>query len=107
MQIINIIEVQLLFELLLKQPNTVKSIQIFWSYLQSNTFTKKKCLPVLKPFIHNGQLNSVTLSPGESASLMLTFYIDTEYRLAICGQEVLGEMSYKVMKKDIPIIEQS
>jgi hypothetical protein len=76
----------------------------YYAIAQCNAFTKKKCIPILKPFIHNGQLNSVTLSPGESASLMLTFYIDTDYRLAICGQEILGEMSYKVMKKDSTII---
>ncbi len=76
----------------------------YYAIAQCNAFTKKKCLPILKPFIHNGQLNSVTLSPGESASLMLTFYIDTDYRLAVCGQEVLGEMSYKVMKKDSTLV---
>jgi hypothetical protein len=76
----------------------------YYAIAQCNTFTKKKCLPVLKPFIHNGQLNSVTLSPGESASLMLTFYIDTDYRLAVCGQEVLGDMTYKVMKKDSTLV---
>jgi len=76
----------------------------YYAIAQCNTFTKKKCMPILKPFIHNGQLNSVTLSPGESASLMLTFYIDTDYRLAVCGQEILGDVYYKVMKKDSTLV---
>jgi len=71
---------------------------------QCNAFTKKKCLPVLKPFQHNGQLNSVALSPGESAALEMTFYADTDYRLAVCNDERLGDVSYRVLRRDSSVV---
>lgn len=67
------------------------------SLAQCNAFTKKKCLPQLAPFIHNGQLNSVSLYAGESVELMMTFYSGQKYRLQVCAQEVLGDMNFKVM----------
>ncbi len=63
---------------------------------QCKSFTMKKCMPGLAPFLHNGQLNSTTLSPGESAEMQMTFYSGQEYRLLICGQEILGNISFRV-----------
>lgn len=71
---------------------------------QCNAFTKKKCIPTLKPFQHNGLLNSVSLSPGETASLEMTFYIDTEYRIAVCNDDRLGEVAFKVTRKDGSVV---
>ncbi|MBK9479312.1 MAG: hypothetical protein IPP56_05685 [Bacteroidetes bacterium] len=67
---------------------------------QCKNFTMKKCMPGLAPFLHNGQLNSTTLSPGESAEMQMTFYSGQEYRLLICGQEVLGNIAFKVTDLD-------
>ncbi len=67
---------------------------------QCKNFTMKKCMPGLAPFLHNGQLNSTTLSPGESAEMQMTFYSGQEYRLLICGQEILGAISFKVSDMD-------
>ncbi len=64
---------------------------------QCNAFTKKKCMPTLSPYIHNGQLNSVALAPGEDAELVMTFYSGQDYRLLVCNQEVLGDVSFKVL----------
>ena len=64
---------------------------------QCNAFTKKKCMPTLSPYIHNGQLNSVSLTPGEDAELVMTFYSGQDYRLLVCNQEVLGDVSFKVL----------
>ena len=64
---------------------------------QCNAFTKKKCMPALSPYIHNGQLNSVALTPGEDAELVITFYSGQDYRLLVCYQEVLGDVSFKVL----------
>ena len=69
-------------------------------YAQCKNFTMKKCMPSLAPFIHNGQLNSTTLSPGESAEMQMTFYSGQEYRLLICGQEILGSIAFKVTDLD-------
>ncbi|HRH01694.1 MAG TPA: hypothetical protein PLN13_12170 [Bacteroidia bacterium] len=67
---------------------------------QCKNFTMKKCMPGLAPFLHNGQLNSTTLSPGESAEMQMTFYSGQEYRLLICGQEILGNIAFKVTDLD-------
>lgn len=67
---------------------------------QCKNFTMKKCMPGLAPFLHNGQLNSTTLSPGESAEMQMTFYSGQEYRLLVCGQEVLGNIAFKVTDMD-------
>ncbi len=67
---------------------------------QCNGFTKKKCIPLLAPFIHNGQLNSASFMPGENAELLMSFYSGQEYRLLISGQEVLGNIQFKVMDSD-------
>lgn len=70
------------------------------TFAQCKNFTMKKCMPGLAPFLHNGQLNSTTLSPGESAEMQMTFYSGQEYRLLICGQEILGNVAFKVTDMD-------
>jgi hypothetical protein len=67
---------------------------------QCNSFTKKKCMPQLAPYVHNGQLNSTSLAPGEVAELMMTFYSGQDYRILVCAQEVLGEVGFKVMDSE-------
>jgi len=71
---------------------------------QCNGFTKKKCIPMLAPYIHNGQLNSTTLMPGENAELLMSFYSGQEYRLLIAGQEILGTIQFKVMDSDHKVL---
>ena len=70
----------------------------FGLYTQGNaqckTFTKKECMPLLKPYIHNGQMNNITLFPGEEASLVQTFYSGQDYRIQLCNQENLGDSVY-------------
>lgn len=55
------------------------------------TFAKSKCLPELVPYIHDGQYNVTTLSPGESAQMYMTFYSGQEYRVLACAEESLGD----------------
>lgn len=71
---------------------------------QCRAFTKKKCRPEVAPYIHNGQMNSAVLFPGDSADIMLTFYSGQEYRLVICAEEQLGDVSYKVSDIDKNVI---
>jgi hypothetical protein len=70
------------------------------AYAQCNNFTKKKCMPSLAPYVHNGQLNSASLAVGETAELELTFYAGQEYRILICGQEVFKEVNFKLKDKN-------
>lgn len=69
-------------------------------YSQCKSFTKKRCLPHLTPYIHNGQLNSTTLMAGEKAELLMTFYSGQEYRLRVCAQEVFESVTFRVLDKN-------
>ncbi len=67
---------------------------------QCRKYTKKECRPQLSPYVHNGQMNSAVLFPGDKADIMLTFYSGQKYRLLVCGEEQLGDVSYRVMDID-------
>ena len=69
-------------------------------YSQCKGFAKRKCMPELKPFIHNGQLNSTTLMEGESAELVMTFHSGQQYRVMVCAQESLKKVGFKMMDMD-------
>jgi hypothetical protein len=77
------------------------------SFAQCNAFTKKKCMPGLSPYVHNGQLNSAALNAGETAELELTFYSGQEYRVLICAQEILGDVYYKLKDKNNKVVYDS
>jgi len=74
------------------------------SYGQCKGFAKRKCLPILKPFIHNGQLNSTTLMEGESAELIMTFHAGQQYRVMVCAQASLENIGFKMMDMDREIV---
>lgn len=67
---------------------------------QCKGFTKKECLPQIKPYVYNGQLNSAVLNEGDVAELLLTFYNDQDYRIYICSQEILGNVEFKLLDTD-------
>ena len=67
---------------------------------QCKSFTKKKCMPDLLPYIHNGQLNSISLFPGESASLKVPFYSGQDYRIMACAHKLLGDVYFEVKTSD-------
>jgi len=66
------------------------------SYGQCKDFVKKKGVPQLSPYIFNGQLNSSLLNEGDVAELILTFYANQEYRVAICAEDHLGKIDWKL-----------
>ncbi|MCB0428748.1 MAG: hypothetical protein H6585_13805 [Flavobacteriales bacterium] len=66
-------------------------------FAQCKAFTKKVCNPILSPYTHNGQLNSAILAEGETAELLLTFYAGQNYRVAVCAQEVIGDVEFRLM----------
>lgn len=71
------------------------------SHAQScRAFTKKTCRPALENYIHNGQVNSAVLFPGDKADMMLTFYSGQKYRLLVCAQEQLGDVTFRVLDID-------
>lgn len=67
---------------------------------QCRSFTKKTCRPALENYIHNGQMNTAVLYPGDKADMMLTFYSGQKYRLLVCTQEQLGDVTFRVLDID-------
>jgi hypothetical protein len=63
---------------------------------QCKSFAKKVVIPELAPYTHDGNYHAAILVEGEEAELYKTFYSDMEYRIAICGEEQLPEIEYKV-----------
>ena len=63
---------------------------------QCKKFTKNVCLPNLKPYTYNGQLNSAVLGEGDVAELLLTFHKDQKYRISVCNQDMLGDVQFKI-----------
>jgi hypothetical protein len=64
---------------------------------QCNSFVKKQCLPKISPFTQNGQMNTSTLSSGQKTQLNITFLAGQDYRILVCGQEQLGDITFKVL----------
>ena len=71
---------------------------------QCKGFTKKECLPELKPFVYNGQLNSAVLNEGDVAELLLTFYNGQDYRVFVCSQPILGNVEFRLLDTDRNVI---
>lgn len=71
---------------------------------QCKSFAKSKCLPVLAPYIHNGQMNGATLMAGEKAELFMSFYAGQDYRLMVCAQPILGDVSFRLLDKNKKVL---
>lgn len=76
----------------------------FASVAQCNTFVKKKCMMKIQPFTHNGQMNTSTLTAGQNTELNMTFYSGQSYRILVCSQETLEDVSFKVMDMSHKIV---
>jgi hypothetical protein len=74
---------------------------------QCKRYTKKDCLPSLSPYMHNGQLTSAVLYPGDSADVALTFNAGKEYRIIVCNQEQIGNVQFKILDKSRKILYKS
>lgn len=62
----------------------------------SKTWVRKKCIPKIAPFIHNGQMNTTQLKEGGSMSTNLTFYSGQDYRVLVCSEETLENVSFVI-----------
>lgn len=71
---------------------------------QCKAFTKKECRPMVNPYIHNGQMNNAVLYPDDKADVMLTFYSGQDYRIVVCAEEQLGDVTFKVTDLDRKVI---
>jgi hypothetical protein len=64
---------------------------------QCKAFAKKVCLPELGTYTHDGNYHAAILVEGEEAELYKTFYSDMEYRLAICGEDKLPQVEFRIL----------
>lgn len=62
----------------------------------SKTWVRKKCVPKVSPFIHDGQTNSSLLKEGEKTESVITFYSGQDYRILVCAEETLENVSFVV-----------
>jgi hypothetical protein len=77
------------------------------SSAQCKRYTKKNCLPSLAPYLHNGQLTSAYMVPGDSADVLMTFNAGKEYRILVCSQEMIGKVQFKVLDKKRKVLYSS
>ncbi|RLD57431.1 MAG: hypothetical protein DRJ01_13870 [Bacteroidetes bacterium] len=61
-------------------------------------------MPLLSPYIYNGQLNSAILSEGDVAELMLTFYSNQDYRVLVCSEKTLGNIGFRLLDTERNVI---
>jgi hypothetical protein len=71
---------------------------------QCKSFAKSKCLPDLAPYIHNGQMNGATMMAGEKAELQMSFYAGQDYRLMVCAQPILGDVTFRLLDKNKKVV---
>ena len=74
---------------------------------QCKGFTKKRCLPSLSPYMHNGQLTSAILKPGDSADIDLTFNAGKEYKILVCNQDQIGKVQFKILDQSRKVLYES
>lgn len=67
---------------------------------QCKAFAKKVCLPELGSYTHDGNYHAAVLVEGEEAELYKTFYSDMEYRIAVCGEENMPKVEFRVLDAD-------
>ena len=64
---------------------------------QCKAFAKKVCIPELGAYTHDGNYHAAILVEGEEAELYKTFYSDMEYRVAICGEDKLPNVEFRIL----------
>lgn len=64
---------------------------------QCKGFARRICKLDLESFIHDGNYHAAILTEGEEAELYKTFYADQDYRIAICGSDVLPIIEFRIL----------
>lgn len=62
----------------------------------SKTWIRKKCIPKVSPFIHDGNMNSTVLKEGGKMESVMTFYSGQDYRILVCAEETLENVTFVV-----------
>lgn len=69
----------------------------FSAFSQCKMFAKKYCMEKIKPYIYNGQINTLKISEGDMAELNLSFQKDQSYRIYVCSQGNFERVEFKVV----------
>lgn len=68
-----------------------------FSSAQCKNFVKKKCAPQLENYVPSDKFNSLRMVEGEEAEMYLIFVANHDYRVAICTQDILGDVEFEVL----------
>lgn len=71
---------------------------------QCKSFANKICKTELNPYIHDGNFHAAILAIGEEAELYKTFYAGQEYRIAICGSDMMPAIEFRVYDSNKKLI---
>jgi len=71
---------------------------------QCKSFANRICKAELTPYIHDGNFHAAVLSIGEEAELYKTFYSGQEYRIAICGSDMLPNIEFRIYDSNRKLI---
>jgi len=74
---------------------------------QCDKFIKKKCMPKVLPFTHNGQMNTSTLAAGQTSEYNMSFSAGQAYRILVCSEAILGDVTFKVLDKSRQVLYDS
>jgi len=67
---------------------------------QCKVFAERICKVELGSYVHDGNYHAAILSEGQEAELYKTFHGGQDYRLAICGDDNLPDIEFRVMDTD-------
>lgn len=71
---------------------------------QCKAFAKKVCLPELSGYTHDGNYHAAVLVEGEEAELYKTFYSDIDYKVAVCGEDKLPPVEFRILDNNNNIL---
>lgn len=71
---------------------------------QCKQFDEKVCKSRLDPYVNYGNFVSTMLNGGEYAELNLSFYSNQDYRISICGLEMVHNLEFRVYDIDHNLI---
>lgn len=75
---------------------SISFITTLSAYSQCNDLAKKKCIPTLKPYLSNGQMNTSELMPGEKTEVDINLNKGLSYRLLICTDSYGENTTYQL-----------
>jgi hypothetical protein len=67
------------------------------SEAQCKNFVKKKCSPHLDNYVPSDKFNSLKMVQGEEAEMFLVFVANHDYRVIVCSQQILGDVSFELL----------